>query len=222
MWSLQQVRKQYEKKGSEIAALENVNFSIYPGEYISIVGPSGSGKTTLLLILGGMLSPSEGRYEFNGTSLYSLSPNERAKIRQETIGFVFQNFHLIPYLTALENVALPLSLSGNSENPESKARELLEQVGLGKRLSHKPSELSIGQQQRVAFARMMANDPSLILADEPTGNLNPKMAAEVIETLEAQNRQGKTLIVVTHDPSVAKRASRMITIEDGTLREESH
>lgn len=217
MWLLEKASKSYKKNNREIKALDNISLKIEEGEYISIIGPSGSGKSSLLLVLGGMLEPTQGKYLFQGQSLYDLTSNKRALVRQNDIGFVFQNFHLIPYLSAIENVQIPLTLNGKNIVSEKRAEELLQKVGLSDRLDHKPYELSIGQQQRVALARMMANDPTLILADEPTGNLDPQMAKDIIGCLEALNKEGKTVIIVTHDMNIAKRAQRIINIEYGSL-----
>ena len=174
-----------------MTVLSDVSLEIAPGDFVSIVGPSGSGKSTLLLALGGMLSPSSGRVLLDGDSLYDLEPDQRAALRGEKIGFVFQTFNLVPYLSALENVQVPLFLGGaTAEEQKSRAAGLLESLGLGDRMEHKPSELSVGQQQRVALARMLANDPSVILADEPTGSLDPETSTQVIEFLDANEPRG--------------------------------
>jgi len=184
-----------------------------------VVGPSGSGKSTLLLILGGMLSPMQGQVMFDGQSLYDLVPADRAALRKQKIGFVFQTFNLMPYLTALENVQVPLLLAGIGEAEQQKtAATLLERLGLGDRLDHKPSELSVGQQQRVALARMLANDPAVILADEPTGNLDPETSQSILAFFEEVNREGKTIVMVTHDPSAARRAKRTLRLVDGAIQ----
>jgi len=201
-----------------VAALDGANVTIQKGDFVSLVGPSGSGKSTLLLMLGGMLSPTSGRVLLNGVSMYEMSSDQRAALRKTSMGFVFQTFNLVPYLTALENVKLPLYLAGvKPEEQDARAIELLERVGLGNRVDHKPSELSIGQQQRVALARMLANDPQVILADEPTGNLDPETASQMMDYLEQFNREGKTIIMVTHDPRAAARARRRLRIEDGRI-----
>ena len=201
-----------------MTVLSDVSLEIPPGDFVSIVGPSGSGKSTLLLALGGMLSPSSGRILLDGDSLYDLEPDQRAALRGEKIGFVFQTFNLVPYLSALENVQVPLFLGGaTAEEQKSRAASLLESLGLGDRMEHKPSELSVGQQQRVALARMLANDPSIILADEPTGSLDPETSAQVIEFLDETNREGRTVVMVTHDPQVARRAKRTLRLDNGRI-----
>lgn len=210
------VTKLYRKGDQEIKAIDSVSLDIPSGDFVSVIGPSGSGKSSLLLMLGGMLSPTSGKVYVNGTSLYEMSQNEIAALRQKTIGFIFQTFNLIPYLTAIQNVQLPLLLSGASEKEqEEKAHYLLERVQLSDRKHHKPFELSVGQQQRVALARMLANEPSIILADEPTGNLDPEMAQMVIEFLCSLHAEGKTIVMVTHDIQMAKRAKRSILIDRG-------
>jgi len=218
MLTMQDVSKLYKHRRSPVAALDGANVTIQKGDFVSLVGPSGSGKSTLLLMLGGMLSPTSGRVLLNGVSMYEMSSDQRAALRKTSMGFVFQTFNLVPYLTALENVKLPLYLAGvKPEEQDARAIELLERVGLGNRVDHKPSELSIGQQQRVALARMLANDPQVILADEPTGNLDPETASQMMDYLEQFNREGKTIIMVTHDPRAAARARRRLRIEDGRI-----
>jgi putative ABC transport system ATP-binding protein len=212
------ISKDYNHRGRTVAALQEVSVEIPEGEFLCIVGPSGSGKSTLLLALGGMLSPSAGRVLLDGRSLYDLTPRERARLRRETIGFVFQTFNLVPYLSALENVQIPLLLARANEGAQrERAGFLLERVGLGDRLDHKPSELSVGQQQRVALARMLANDPSVILADEPTGNLDPQTGGQVIEFLETLNEEGKTVVMVTHDHRAALNNHRTLWLAEGGI-----
>ena len=187
-----------------------------------MVGASGSGKTTLLSMLGGMLAPSSGKVWLDSDSLYDGSVSERARMRQHKLGFVFQTFNLIPYLSALENVQIPLMLRGApSAADERRIMELLTKVGLESRVHHKPSELSIGQQQRVALARTLANDPAAILADEPTGNLDPETREQVLTFLEDLQREGRTVIMVTHDPAAASRATRVIKLRDGAVVSDS-
>ena len=189
---------------------------------MAVVGPSGSGKSTLLLMLGGMLSPSSGKVLFETQSLYDLSPDERARLRRRNIGFVFQQFNLVPYLTAQENVQVPLYIAGTtSQEQETRAAALLERVGLGDRRHHKPSELSVGQQQRVALARMLANDPKVILADEPTGNLDPETGQQVIDFLGELNAEGRMIVMVTHDPRAAERCKRTLRIQEGQITSRS-
>ena len=220
---LEAVSKSYMHRGKTVAALDDASLEIAPGDFVAVVGPSGSGKSTLLLVLGGMLSPSTGKVSLNGDSLYDLSPNKRAELRRKKIGFVFQTFNLVPYLTALENVQIPLYLAGLDETVQrQRAAALLERVGLGDRLDHKPSELSIGQQQRVALARVLANDPEIILADEPTGNLDPVTGGQIMDLLEEMNREGRTIVMVTHDPRAAARAKRTLRLADGRISPNGH
>jgi putative ABC transport system ATP-binding protein len=215
---LETVSKTYLHRGRPVAALDNASVEIAPGDFVAVVGPSGSGKSTLLLVLGGMLSPSTGKVFLNGHSLYELSPNQRAELRRQKIGFVFQTFNLVPYLTALENVQIPLYLAGVDEATQKvRAATLLDRVGLGDRLDHKPPELSIGQQQRVALARVLANDPEIILADEPTGNLDPETGQQILDLLEEMNREGRTVVMVTHDPRAAQRAKRTLRLLAGAI-----
>ena len=218
MLKMHSVTKSYNHRGKRVLALDNVTMEIPPGDFVSIVGPSGSGKSTFLLMLGGMLSPAEGKVFVDGQSLYELSPEKRAVLRKEKIGFVFQTFNLIPYLTALENVQIPLFLAGvDGEDQRAKAASLLERLGLGDRLDHKPSELSVGQQQRVALARMLANDPAIVLADEPTGNLDPDTGQAILKFFEEIHREGRTLVMVTHDERAASRAARTLKLLEGRL-----
>lgn len=215
---LESVSKSYVHRGRTVAALDNASLEIATGDFVAVVGPSGSGKSTLLLVLGGMLSPSQGKVHLNVHSLYELSPNQRAELRRQKIGFVFQTFNLVPYLTALDNVQIPLFLAGLDEAAQKqRAAKLLERVGLGDRLDHKPPELSIGQQQRVALARVLANDPEIILADEPTGNLDPETGQQILDLLEEMNGEGRTIVMVTHDPRAAARAKRTVRLQDGRI-----
>ncbi|MFN3152301.1 ABC transporter ATP-binding protein [Bremerella sp.] len=222
MIQLEEIRKDYQRRGQSLTAFQCESQRIEDGEYIAIVGPSGSGKTTLLSMLGGMLSPTTGRVLVDGISLYEHSVAERSAIRGQKMGFVFQSFNLIPYLSALQNVQIPLSFSAMPAiQQQERATEMLNQLGLAERLHHKPSELSVGQQQRVALARTLANDPQIILADEPTGNLDPSSREVVLEIFDQCHQQGRTLVVVTHDPSVAQRATRRLTLVDGMLVDEN-
>jgi putative ABC transport system ATP-binding protein len=215
---MEAVSKNYNHRGPAVTVLIDASVEIPDGDFVSIVGPSGSGKSTLLLMLGGMLSPSSGRVLFDDQSLYDLAPDGRAAVRRDKIGFVFQTFNLVPYLSALENVQIPLFLSGMSgAKQKARAANLLERFGLGDRLEHKPSELSVGQQQRVALARVLANDPSVILADEPTGSLDPETSSQVITFLEELNQEGRTVVMVTHDPQVAQKAKRSLRLDDGRI-----
>ena len=218
MLKMEAVTKSYNHRSPSLTVLSDLTAEIPRGDFVSIVGPSGSGKSTLLLMLGGMLSPSSGRVVLEGTSLYDLEPDERAALRREKIGFVFQTFNLVPYLSALENVQVPLFLGGISETDQrQRAVSLLERLGLGDRLEHKPFELSVGQQQRVALARMLANDPSVVLADEPTGSLDPDTSSQAIAFLEQINQEGRTVVMVTHDPQMAQRAKRTLRLDGGKI-----
>lgn len=223
MFQLQGITKIYKKRRQEVVAFRVDQLDISAGEYVAVVGPSGSGKTTLLSLLGGMLSPDAGQLLFEGQSLYDLSLKDRTRLRREQIGFVFQTFNLVPYLTALENVQVPLYLNGiKPTDQRTRAISLLEQVGLGDRLDHKPCELSTGQQQRVALARTLANNPRLILADEPTGNLDPESREVVLSMFDAFVRDGRTIVMVTHDHSAAVRAARKILLRDGQIISDSN
>ena len=212
--------KRYDLSGDSLEALHGVTLHIRQGEYAAIVGPSGSGKSTLMNILGCLDAPTSGSYRLHGRDVSTLSPAELARVRGEEIGFVFQGFQLLPRLTAVENVALPLLLCGMPVARRlERASGLLRQVGLGDRLHHRPSQLSGGQQQRVAIARALARDPAVLLADEPTGNLDAAATGEVLALLEALNRQGRTVVLITHDGQVARRAGRQLCISGGRLTE---
>ena len=212
--------KRYELSGDSLEALHGVTLHIRQGEYAAIVGPSGSGKSTLMNILGCLDAPTSGSYRLHGRDVSTLTPAELARVRGEEIGFVFQGFQLLPRLTAVENVALPLLLCGMpAARRLERASCLLRQVGLVDRLHHRPSQLSGGQQQRVAIARALARDPAVLLADEPTGNLDAAATGEVLALLEALNRQGRTVVLITHDGQVARRAGRQLCISGGRLTE---
>ncbi|MCA9005715.1 MAG: ABC transporter ATP-binding protein [Planctomycetaceae bacterium] len=218
MLTLEAVRKVYRKKQDEVVALDTTSLEIARGDFIAIIGPSGSGKTTLLSMLGAMSAPSEGRILLDGESIYDLPVNLRAEVRQNKIGFVFQTFNLIPYLTAIENVQIPMVLAKKHRGEQQeKAEALLRKVGLQDRLQHKPAELSVGQQQRVAIARSIANAPHIILADEPTGNLDPDTKDQVMGYLTQFNEEGRTIIMVTHDLSAANCARKTLTLSEGTI-----
>ena len=220
MLRLEQVSKLYRKRQEEIAALQSTNLEIPDGDYVAIIGPSGSGKTTLLSLLGGMLAPTAGKMWIDDESVYDLPIVDRARLRQKKIGFVFQTFNLVPYLTARENVQVPLFLAGTKPAAQQeRATALLESVGLADRMDHKPCELSTGQQQRVALARTLANDPDLILADEPTGNLDPESRQMVLSYFEKFNQAGKTIVMVTHDIAAARTAQRLMQLSAGVLVE---
>jgi putative ABC transport system ATP-binding protein len=219
MIALQSVTKHYPHRGKTVVALASLSLEIAKGDFAAIIGPSGSGKSTLLHLLGGMLSPTEGKVSFGNDSLYDLTSDERSAIRKTKIGFVFQTFNLLPYLTALENVQVPLVLAGlGEEGQQRRAEMLLGRVGLSDRLDHKPRELSVGEQQRVALARMLANDPVLILADEPTGNLDPETADSIMDFMNELNAEGRTIVMVTHDLRVARRAKRRLRLVKGAIQ----
>ena len=217
MLELNQVTKVYEIGNNHVNSLDSVSLKVEKGEFLAVMGPSGSGKSTLLYTVGGLLTPTKGEVTIAGTDIYQLKPRERAAFRRENLGFIFQTFELLPYLTALENVMLPLHLAGvSSTEQEELATQALEKVGLGKRASHKPTELSGGEQQRVAVARGIVNRPAMLLADEPTGNLDQKTGTEIMNLLcDLHEKEGLTLIFVTHDPTKAKLAGRVVEMLDG-------
>ncbi len=201
-----------------LQVLKNIDLNVDEGEYVAIVGPSGSGKSTLMNILGLLDTPDSGEYTLDGELVSGLSSSNLAKLRNSKIGFVFQQFHLLPRTNAIENVEIPLIYS-NADNPEQRAIDALKQVGLGERLKHYPEELSGGQQQRVAIARALVTDPEIILADEPTGNLDKASGEDLMDLFEKLNEGGRTIIVITHDENLAKRAKRVVRIDDGRLSE---
>lgn len=222
MIRVENVTKIYGAGDKEVTALEDVNLHLEPGEFVAIRGPSGSGKSTLLLTAAGMIRPTAGKVSIDGTDLYSLSASRRARLRLEQFGFVFQMFHLIPYLSALENVQVPMYISGRPRGEQRKrARKLLERVGLDQRIRHRPEELSVGERQRVAIARALANQPQVIFADEPTGNLDEASGSQVMELFRRLNAESITILVVTHDARVADSARRRLLLEGGALREET-
>ncbi|MFG0764860.1 ABC transporter ATP-binding protein [Aeromonas media] len=220
---LDAVSRRFTLGGTEVAALEHVSLRVAEGEYLAVMGPSGSGKSTLLNVLGLLDRPDEGQYWLGGQDIATLSEPALAQLRGHRIGFVFQSFHLIPRLTARENVELPLMLCGVlPAERHRRSQRLLEDLGLDNRADHRPAELSGGQRQRVAIARAMAMAPRLILADEPTGNLDSRSGEEVITLLEGLNReQSITLVVVTHDPRLGERAGRRISMDDGRISSDS-
>jgi putative ABC transport system ATP-binding protein len=214
---LENVTKTYDAGENEVHALSGVDVGIEKGEFVAIIGPSGSGKSTLMHILGCLDSPTEGKYWLDGDDVATLTARSLAKIRNQKIGFVFQTFNLLPRATILKNVELPLLYAGISRNERrERGMAVLERVGLGNRAKHRPNELSGGQRQRVAIARALVNNPSLVLADEPTGNLDQKTGSEIIDIF--QDLAGEeTIIIVTHDPAIASRTSRLIKIVDGRV-----
>ncbi len=218
MMRLQQLCRDFQVGDQVVHALDHCDLEIQPGEYISVMGPSGSGKSTLLNILGLLDRATSGTYWLNDEDVSTLDDNALAEQRQENIGFIFQSFHLIPRLTAVENVELPMLLSGEAVAARrERAREVLEAVGLGTRLHHRPDQLSGGERQRVAIGRAIVMKPGLLLADEPTGNLDSRSSAEVVEIIEQLNADGISLMVVTHDPDLGQRARRHLFMRDGKI-----
>ena len=216
---LEKINKTYKMGDIVVNALSDINLQVKYGEYIAILGPSGSGKSTLMNVLGCLDKPSSGKYFLDNKDVSDLSRNELATVRNQKIGFIFQSFNLLDYCSALENVALPLVYRGVSRSDRlARAREILEQVGLGDRVGHKPNELSGGQKQRVAVARALVSEPEVILADEPTGNLDSKSGEDVMNLFSKLSDSGKTIIVVTHDQKLAKRMRRVIEISDGKVK----
>ena len=214
--------KTYKMGDMEVNALRGLTLNIYRNEVVSIMGPSGSGKSTLMNILGCLDRPTSGSYTLDGESVAGLTDDQLADIRNRKVGFIFQSFNLLSRVTALSNVELPLRYSGKTEGRKERARQSLESVGLKDRMNHKPFELSGGQQQRVAIARALVNDPAIIMADEPTGNLDSKVGQEIMDLLLNLNRQvGTTLIIVTHDPKIAAQTQRVIRIRDGMVDTEN-
>ncbi len=215
---LENVRKTYRMGSELVHALDGVNLQIEPGVFCAIMGPSGSGKSTMLNVLGCLDRPTSGIYRLAGNDVSTLNDDDLSDLRLKYLGFVFQSFNLIPQLTVRENIALPLFYLGwDASKSAERATELAEMVGLGNRVNHKPSELSGGQQQRVAIARALANDPKIILADEPTGNLDTATGEQVMDLLKTLNQQGKTIIMVTHEPDIAAYARRRIHMRDGKI-----
>ncbi len=216
------IRKVYSTGRMEVEALKGVNLTIGRNEYVSIVGPSGSGKSTLMNLIGCLDTPSTGTYILSGENVAGLDRNQLAEVRNKKIGFVFQSFNLLPYASALENVALPLLFAGISDKKRNeRAKEMLERVGLGDRIDHKPTELSGGQMQRVAIARALANNPAIILADEPTGNLDSASGHAIADLFGELHAAGQTIVMITHDNGLAKIASRSVHIRDGEIVEDN-
>ncbi len=220
--SIQHLNKTYVMGEEKVEALKDVSLNIARNEYVALMGPSGSGKSTLMNLLGCLDSPTQGQYSLNDIEVSTMDDSELAEVRNKQIGFVFQTFNLLPRLSALENVALPLIYAGYSKEARlEKARKVLESVGLGSRVSHKPNELSGGQRQRVAVARALVNDPAIILADEPTGNLDSKTSYEIMGLFEDIHAAGNTIILVTHEHDIALHAHRIVRLRDGLIESDS-
>jgi len=222
MIELHSIVKRYTMGDEVILALNGVDLFIGRNEYVALIGASGSGKSTLMNLIGCLDTPSEGRYVLNGRDTSTMNDNELAQVRNREIGFVFQSFHLLPRLSVLQNVMQPLVYRGiNAAERERLARTSLENVGLGDRLAHRPNQLSGGQRQRVAVARALVGNPSILLADEPTGNLDSKTSAEIMALFDALHRQGQTVVVVTHEPDIAAHCARTIRVSDGRILSDS-
>jgi putative ABC transport system ATP-binding protein len=218
MIELSAIVKRYQMGEEEILALNGVDLHIGRNEYVALIGASGSGKSTLMNLIGCLDSPSEGRYVLNGRDTSTMNDNELARVRNQEIGFVFQSFHLLPRMTVLQNVMQPLVYRGlPAVERDRRARAALQKVGLGDRLGHRPNQLSGGQRQRVAVARALVGEPSILLADEPTGNLDSKTSAEIMALFDELHRQGQTVVVVTHEPDIAAHCARTIRVSDGKI-----
>ncbi|MDQ3283636.1 MAG: ABC transporter ATP-binding protein [Acidobacteriota bacterium] len=218
MIRMDNIRKVYDTGKVKVEALKGIDLEVAPGEFVAIVGPSGSGKSTLMNLLGCLDTATEGTYEIGGDNVAGVTRDQLAEIRNRRVGFVFQSFNLLPHLSALENVELPMLFGGVSpKERRARATQLLEKVGLGERLDHKPTELSGGQMQRVAIARALAMNPDILLADEPTGNLDTSSGTDIMSIFNELWKSGRTLVIITHDPALARRASRVVEIRDGRI-----
>ncbi|MBI3956730.1 MAG: ABC transporter ATP-binding protein [Candidatus Kerfeldbacteria bacterium] len=220
MLQLQGINKVYFRGSERLEVLKNISFSVERGEFVAIMGPSGSGKSTLMNIIGCLDVPTSGSYILDGNDISSLKPRQLARIRLTSIGFIFQNFNLLPRLSALGNVLVPLVYSGATDR-DRKAQRMLERVGLGGRVMHRPRQLSGGEMQRVAIARALMNNPKVVLADEPTGNLDSRSGVEIMKLFHELHGQGRTIMMVTHDHDLARNADRVITLYDGTLQSDA-
>ena len=218
MIELENIKKRYLMGGSLVEALKGVSLKVEKGEFVSIMGPSGSGKSTLMNIIGCLDRPSEGTYTLNGARVENMSEDELAAVRNKNIGFVFQTFNLLHRQTAMENVELPLLYAGVT-NTAVLAKKALEEVGLSARINHRPNELSGGERQRVAIARAIVTEPAIILGDEPTGNLDSRTGAEIMDIFAELNKKGTTMVIVTHDREIADHSQRIITIRDGLIQD---
>ncbi len=215
---MRDIRKVYDTGKVKVEALKGIDLEIHKGEMVAIVGPSGSGKSTLMNLVGCLDTPTSGDYELGGQAVSGVSRDQLAEIRNRRVGFVFQNFNLLPHISALENVEMPLLFGGvRPAERRARATELLERVGLGDRVDHKPTELSGGEMQRVAIARALAMNPDIVLADEPTGNLDSTAGSDIMSIFTDLWKQGSTLVIITHDPALARRASRVVEIHDGRI-----
>ncbi|MBK6352857.1 MAG: ABC transporter ATP-binding protein [Saprospiraceae bacterium] len=222
MIELRNIGKRYMMGSEIIDALKGINLKVNKNEYLALMGPSGSGKSTLMNLIGCLDSPTSGEYILHGVDVSKMTDGELAEVRNKEIGFVFQTFNLLPRMSALENVALPLIYAGlNKEDRQLRAKQVLEDVGLIDRMTHKPNELSGGQRQRVAIARALVNNPAIILADEPTGNLDSKTSLEIMNILEEIHMKGNTIILVTHEPDIAKFAKRVVRLKDGMIESDT-
>ena len=220
---MENIIKTYQSLGVETQVLKGISLSIQEGEYVSVIGPSGAGKSTLMTIMGCLAIPSSGTYFLDGEEVDKLDDMQLSRVRNEKIGFVFQAFHLLPGVKALDNVMMPLLYCEKAPpNARERASEVLKKVGLGHRLDHTPGQLSGGEQQRVTIARALINNPKIILADEPTGNLDSKNGADIMKILDDLNREGRTIIIITHDPKVAQHGHRTISLMDGKIVEDRH
>ena len=212
------IRKVYKTGKVEVEALKGIDLAIDSGEFVAIVGPSGSGKSTLMNLIGCLDTPTSGDYRLSGETVAGLSRDQLADIRNRRVGFIFQNFNLLPHITALENVEMPMLFGGvSARERRRRANDLLERVGLGDRVEHKPTELSGGQMQRVAIARALAMEPAIVLADEPTGNLDTSSGSDIMDVFSDLSAQGRTLVIITHDAALANRAERIVEIQDGLI-----
>jgi len=211
------VTKRFAQKHGEVMALKDVSIEINKGEFVSVTGPSGSGKSTLLLMLGGMSTPTKGQVYWENEPIYQWNIKERAQWRAKKVGFVFQSFNLVPYLTVIENVSIAMRFSNDFSNGKERILQILSDMKLSDRLHHLSSELSVGEQQRVALARALIKNPEILFADEPTGNLDPDTAADVLAVFKKLNKEGKTIILITHDPNIAKMTQRTIRIVNGEI-----